>query len=172
MRTAEDILYSEVGWFYFGTGEELVQILDLAYEKRPVGSGGLPDGLKEPDDNDESAYYFCRSRVLVLDEDHNFRVDELLMVYGEKALMESGEGPQAMPDDYAWSDRGYSVDLTKDLEPPVLNALLENIKQQSEELIKNVAFKEDPEEYIRTIKNKDLLEAFLPHWEKNKEFWV
>lgn len=172
MRTAEDIFYSEVGWFYFGTDVELVQILELTYEKRPVGTGGLPDGLKEPDHNDESEYYFCRSRVLILDEEHNFRVDVLLLVYGAKALMESGEGPEAIPDDYTWGDGGYSVDLTEDIEPSVLDALLDNISQQSEELIKNVAFKEDPDTYIRTIKNQKLLEAFMPHWKKNKEFWV
>lgn len=170
MRYPDEILASEVDWFYFGSGTTLVSILDFKVEKRKTADGPPPDGLEAPD---EPEYYICTARNLLLDEDHNFQVDVLILLYGAEHLKDCGQGPQAVPDSFTWGQEGYyTVDLSQGLEDAVLEALLDDMKQSNESLLKNIAFKEDPDAYIQTIKDERLLSKLLPYWEANKEHWV
>lgn len=169
MEYPEEILASEVDWFYFGTGVTLVSVLDFTVENRKTAEGPPPDGIDAPD---EPEYYICTARNLLLNMDHNFQVEELILLYGAEFLKGCGQGPQAVPDSYTWGQGGYTVDLSEDLESAVLEALLDDMKHSNESLLKNIAFKEDPEAYMRTIKDERLLSKLIPYWESNKDYWI
>lgn len=170
MNYPEEILASEVDWFHFATDVTLVCMLDFKVEKRKTEDGPPPDDLEAPG---EPEYYICTARNLLLDEDHNFQVEVLILLYGAEHLKGCGQGPQAVPDSFTWGQEGcYTVDLSQDLEDAVLEALLADMEQSNESLLKHIAFKEDPEAYIRTIKDERLLSKLLPYWESNKEYWI
>lgn len=169
-RDPEDILASEVDWFYFGSGTNLVSILDFRVEKRRSADGPPTDDLDLPE---EPEYYICWATNLLLDEELNLSVEPLILVYGAEFLLGCGQGPQAVPDSYTWAKDGhYSVDLSGQIEDAVVEALIDDIDQRNECLLKILASKDDPEAFIRSITNEKLLEKLIPYWEANKENWV
>lgn len=170
MRNPEEILTSEVDWFYFGSDVVLVRIFDLKFEMRITADGPPPDELTEPN---EPEYYICRSRNLFLGEDKNFHVETLVLLYGVEHLKGCGVGPQAIPDSFTWeNDSYYEVNLAEDAEPAVVDALLDDIAQGNEHMLKHIAYKEDPNAYIATIKNEILRAKLVPYWEAHKDDWV
>lgn len=159
-------MYSEVGWNYFGSGTELLAILNLDWHRLLPGKDYSAINVKE--DCAENRIYFIARCLLLCGDD--LYLSTLGFLYEEAVLRRSGgEGPQSLEDRLDYLDE---VDLawTARLPKDVVDVLVTEI--DSSPLANFLGELLDQDAFIQSIKSVRLKKAFAKYWQEQRQYYT
>lgn len=159
-------MYSEVGWSYFGSGTELLAILNLDWHRLLPGEDHSAFHVK--DDYAANRIYFI-ARCLCLCGDDLY-TSTLGFLYEETVLRDvGGEGPQSIEERLEYLDDAQLA-WTARLPKEVVDVLVTDI--DSSPMAHYLASLFDPDAFIQNIKNVRLRNAFAKYWQEHRQYYV
>ena len=149
---------SEVDWSYFGGEMTLISTIDMNWKRLNPLTDQAEYGLAYID---ETPHILIRSESLVTYH-CDLIISRQVMLYTEEHLLEAGNGPLAIPDNFDFLD-DTPIDLSEDIPDDVTELLIELAKQPYSYLVEQIltCHEDDEEEFIATIKNSALRDAFV-----------
>jgi hypothetical protein len=170
MVTDEEIelkAYSEVDWSYFGGELTLISIIDLNWKRLNPLIDIVEYGLGCVDD---TPHILIRSECLVIYQ-RDLLISRQVLLYTEEHLLEAGNGPLAIPDNFTFLD-DTPIDLSEDIPKDIAKVLIDLAKQPSSYLVEQMLHycEDEEEDFIATIKNSALRNAFIKQWKKLQSY--
>ncbi len=149
---------SEVDWSYFGGEITLISGIDLSWKRLNPLTDEAEYGLTYVDD---TPHILIRSECLVKYQ-CDLLISRQVLLYTEEHLLEAGNGPLAIPDDFDFLD-DTPIDLSDDIPDDITKLLIEQAKQPRSYLVEQmlICHEDDEEEFIATIKNSAIRDAFV-----------
>lgn len=158
---------SEVDWSYFGGEMTLISGIDLSWKRLNPLTDEAEYGLSFIDD---TPHILIRSECLVTYH-CDLLISRQVMLYTEEHLLETGNGPLAIPDDFDFLD-DTPIDLSEDIPDDITKLLIEMAREPNSYLVEQILYchEDEEEEFIATIKNSAIRDAFVNGLKEQQSF--
>ena len=167
MKKIIEFISWEIEMTYANVDITVISIFNIECRRLVPGLDTLRSDLNYVD---SSPHILFESDQLVISDEDIFLNHEVFL-YQEESLLRFEDSPSPSADGWIEGD-WEKIDLTKELPEELLAVLVDGLKREDIEVanfIKYLGNKENPEEFLLSIRNTELRKVYKALWEENKD---